>query len=249
VAANAAGRVAAFVNLPSWVALATPTYALGHEGVLFWPAYAPPEMLAAVTTGQEASVQLVRYEGIRPPMSYAYGIAGPAAEWEALAAKGARFWVTNYQPEQIGLRPVGEVPYAETADAWLASFLAGDGPAPAVALLSAEASLAEAGVAISLTWQVRTPPPADVTMFVHLVDEHGQLAAQADGDPLGGIWPLAHWPAGMVALDRRWLNWEGPPPAAVYVGIYSRTTGARWPAVRPGGETWPDQAVRVEMGR
>ena len=240
--ANQRGQPAVFINLPSWITPGTLTYAVGHEGVQFWPDYAQPQALASVTTGQSADIILVRNEAIRPEMGYFYGVGGRAADWPALAARGAAVFVADYQPQEINLRSVGILNVTETAASPLAFFNQGS-----IFLEAAKAAPAGEGTAVLLTWRVVEPPPEGLTVFVHVVDGSGQLVAQADGDPIAGSFPLGQWPVGLTAEDQRYIPISGEG-LQLLVGLYNRNDGTRWTAETAEGESWPDDAVRLPVG-
>lgn len=79
-------------------------------------------------------------------------------------------------------------------------------------------------VDLALRWQTIGTTPDDWTIFVHLLDEAGQLVAQADGPPLNGDYPTSLWSRECYYPDNRQL--EIPADAApgqyeVHVGMYN----------------------------
>jgi len=105
----------------------------------------------------------------------------------------------------------------------------------AAALRGAQVSSAGETLRVALWWEALAPLAADYTVFVHLIDEDGQLAGTGDGPPLGGAFPTSVWNPGDWILDEH--NVPLPPdlPSGVYtvqVGWYDPTTGARLPAVQ-----------------
>jgi hypothetical protein len=236
--ANAAGQDAVVINFPSW--LAPPAvYAVGHEGVLFWPDYVPHRMMAEVHTGRPAALRFARVEAIRPEMPYFYGLTGPPPAWDELRQAPSRLFLADYAPERVSIRPIGRMGEATPETTPLAEFQV-DGKT-AVSLLDAAVrpDRDRGGVAVTLTWRVKHPLPG-VTVFLHLLDEDGRLAAQADGDPLGGAYPLSIWEAGEAATEIRYGEIDA---ARVLVGLYRRDTGERVTAVSPAGVPYPDNAV------
>ncbi|MFZ0547230.1 MAG: hypothetical protein WAM60_17415 [Candidatus Promineifilaceae bacterium] len=239
--ANQQDQTAVFINLPSWITPGTATYAVGHEGVQFWPDYAQPHTLASVTTGQPADIALFRNEAIRPEMPYFYGVSGQAADWPSLATNDAAVFVADYQPQAINLRPVGILGVEESAIAPVATFNQGQ-----IILEATKTAPSGDGTAVRLTWHVTEPPPESLTVFVHVIDASGQLLLQADGDPLAGSFPLGQWPAGLTAEDQRYIPISGEG-LQVLVGLYDRNSGERWTAETATGESWPDNAVRFSI--
>jgi hypothetical protein len=80
---------------------------------------------------------------------------------------------------------------------------------------------------LDLVWRVERGPAPEITVFVHVFDAGGALAAQADGDPIRNLLPLARWPGpDDVLRETRWAT----RPAGAYqvrVGLYDRSSGER----------------------
>jgi hypothetical protein len=89
---------------------------------------------------------------------------------------------------------------------------------------------------VQLFWQVHEAPPADYTVFVHVLDDQGQLAAQFDRPPGGGTSPTTSWEPGQILLD----TYPVPLPEDLPAGEYT---------VQVGMYTWPSlerQIVSVD---
>jgi len=85
--------------------------------------------------------------------------------------------------------------------------------------------------ALTFYWQAAAIPQADYTVFVHLLNAGGQLAAQADAPPAGGAYPTSLWDAGEVIVDVHSLPANLPPGQyTAQVGLYRPDTGQRLPA-------------------
>jgi len=81
------------------------------------------------------------------------------------------------------------------------------------------------------------------TVFVHLIDSAGRVAAQVDAWPQAGLWPTANWVRGQVVEDSYTLAL--PPAAApggyrVAIGMYDTLDGSRLPVVDVRGRAAPD---------
>jgi hypothetical protein len=92
-----------------------------------------------------------------------------------------------------------------------------------------------APVTLQLQWDVLATPAADYTLFVHVVDAAGALAAQQDQPPLGGFAPTHTWQPGQRIADTVALTL--PPDLApgrytVRVGLYA--DDARLPVSQDG---------------
>jgi hypothetical protein len=94
---------------------------------------------------------------------------------------------------------------------------------------------AEAGAKFRLVlfWRAEGVPPADYTVFVHLLDEQGRLVTQADGPPANNAYPTSLWEAGEIIVDERTL-FPGPGTYTLQVGLYHPPSGERLP---PGAVT------------
>jgi 4-amino-4-deoxy-L-arabinose transferase-like glycosyltransferase len=97
------------------------------------------------------------------------------------------------------------------------------------------------GVRVHLFWQALQTPPADFTVFVHLVDAAGNLVAQADAQPWQGQYPTSIWSPGEAVGD----TIEVPVAAGeyrVFVGLYQVETLERLGVV-VNGESQPDDRL------
>lgn len=244
---NDANRSAIFVNLPSWLVPEMATYALGHEGVQFWPDYAPTETLVAINSGQAASLFLTRYEAIRQEMPYYYGLSGTVPDWPALAEEGGDVFMAHYSPDEVTLRPVGALSPSVPTGSPVASFQETDSQGQ-ILLADVKAIRSEQVLEVTLTWQVEVPPLDQVTVFAHIVNGEGLLVGQSDGDPLGGSFPMSQWVPGMIGQDRRFVD-VPEEELTVLVGLYNRLTGHRLEASSIGGEALPDDAVAIPVER
>jgi hypothetical protein len=85
-------------------------------------------------------------------------------------------------------------------------------------------------IRLTLYWEVDGPTLRPYTVFIHLVDEAGQLVAQADNWPLRGQWPMTCWAEGEVVADAhsldipRGVQLDG---LSVMIGLYDSQTGVR----------------------
>jgi hypothetical protein len=83
--------------------------------------------------------------------------------------------------------------------------------------------------ALTLFWQATAIPSADYTVFVHLLDSEGNLAAQFDNPPAAGAYPTSLWDANEIIVDERWLSDLVPGRYTLQVGLYRPDTGERLP--------------------
>jgi hypothetical protein len=76
-------------------------------------------------------------------------------------------------------------------------------------------------LSLTLYWQALRPSVDNYTVFVHLLDSEGNLAAQHDGLPLDGIYPTSEWIVGDIFTQ--WVELETPPD--VQPGTYDLVVG------------------------
>jgi hypothetical protein len=121
-----------------------------------------------------------------------------------------------------------------------------------IALLGYDVHPAEvrAGEAFTLTlyWRAERQPKADYVAFVHLVDQAGNLVAQADGPPQFGMYPTSWWETGDELEDVREVVLPTDAGAGRYdlfVGLYQWETMERLPIYAADGTLVPDRAIRL----
>ncbi len=243
--ANDAAQEAIVINFPSWLAPKNQAYALGHEGVLFWPDYVPPEILMAVHTGELGDLNFVKVDGIRPDLeSYFYGLTGPNPNWDTLSVVPSQVFNTEYEADSVELALAGSLGDFRTEEHGILAVFSGENSESNIQLLDAQTTPSDGGIRVDTVWQAEKVSP-HTTLFVHLVDSAGNLIAQADGDPLGGSYPLDQWQDGAHVQDSRSLNLEDAGDLTVRLGLYDRLTGERLQAASESGEPYVDNAVPV----
>lgn len=104
----------------------------------------------------------------------------------------------------------------------------------AVQLVSARLEYHDQIVFVHLAWNVAQSLPDDVTVFVHLLDPHGRLVAQMDGDTVQNLIPLGQWQRypDRVVEETRLVAWPHDAPRGMYtavIGLYNRSTLERLP--------------------
>ncbi len=96
---------------------------------------------------------------------------------------------------------------------------------------------------LTLYWTPRGRPTKDYTVFVHLLDSHGQLQGQADSPPTSGKYPTSVWDAGEYIADLHSLSIPPNLPAGEYqvaIGLYDPLTGQRLPILDETGQVTGD---------
>ena len=80
------------------------------------------------------------------------------------------------------------------------------------------------GINLQLYWQVEKRPDIPYTVFVHLLDEQGNIAAQQDQMPQQGNLPTTCWQNGELVVDQHLLPLSVPTDQ-LRVGLYDAVTG------------------------
>ncbi|MBE2225469.1 MAG: hypothetical protein IAF02_28295, partial [Anaerolineae bacterium] len=81
----------------------------------------------------------------------------------------------------------------------------------------------------TLVWQAAAEPPISYRVFVHLIDEDGQIVAQSDGEPAAWTRPTTGWLPGEIILDTHTLSLANLPSGSyqLAIGLYDPYTGNR----------------------
>lgn len=93
-------------------------------------------------------------------------------------------------------------------------------------------------VRIVMAWQTPIPIGDPYSIFVHVADSAGTLAAQHDGAPGGGLFPLMLWQPGQIVADRLAIRLPPDIPPGEYeirAGIYHPASGLRLLAASDSG--------------
>ena len=88
---------------------------------------------------------------------------------------------------------------------------------------------------LRLFWETENDVSNDWITFVHMLDGHGELVAQFDGPPFGGLQPTSRWHRNSLYVDRREITLPDGLVQGDYhlrVGLYDFATGERLP-LRP----------------
>ncbi|MCB9421984.1 MAG: hypothetical protein H6667_19445 [Ardenticatenaceae bacterium] len=85
-------------------------------------------------------------------------------------------------------------------------------------------------VQITLFWETAVPLDTRYKVFLHLVDANGQLVAQRDSEPGGGLNPTTRWPPGETIIDNHGILIPADLPPGTYsllLGLYDLTDPAQ----------------------
>jgi hypothetical protein len=101
-----------------------------------------------------------------------------------------------------------------------------------------------------LHWQADAAPQEDFTVFVHVLNDSGEIAAQQDTMPGDGELRTSQWAVGPLIDDLHVVPLPLNLPAGEYqvaIGLYNWQTGERLPVQLPSGEEVPDRAIVLEQ--
>ena len=85
---------------------------------------------------------------------------------------------------------------------------------------------------LTLYWESEAPLAGEFDVFVHILDEKGEIVAQADRQPVYGLAPTSLWQPGDLVRDRYELALPAalqPGEYAIRAGFFDRESGARLP--------------------
>ncbi len=157
-----------------------------------------------------------------------------------------RFWVDThtilFDQEAVVYRP--QWPYlADAAPEHAVDRTLGG----AVNLLGYDLQPARDSLRLALYWQSLQSFDRAYDVFVHLVDQDGQIVAQVDAQPLSGLAPTARWQPGDIVRDPTLIELPAdlrPGRYTLNVGMYWREDGSRLPLDGGAGE---DAIMLVEL--
>ena len=89
-------------------------------------------------------------------------------------------------------------------------------------------------LALTLYWESLASTHQNLTTFVHLLDGNGQIIAQKDSPPAGGLYPTSVWDMGDIVKDEIVLAVPDSGSTGDYtlrVGMYNFLTGERLPLI------------------
>ncbi|MDX1416337.1 MAG: hypothetical protein R3293_19215 [Candidatus Promineifilaceae bacterium] len=105
-------------------------------------------------------------------------------------------------------------------------------------------------IEVDLFWRPIKNVDSYATVFVHLLDDQGNLIAQHDGQPVYGAYPLPVWQPGAIIQDTHLLTMPvdlQPVDYRLAVGLYNPQTLQRWPAVGADGSAVPGDAALLDI--
>jgi 4-amino-4-deoxy-L-arabinose transferase-like glycosyltransferase len=97
---------------------------------------------------------------------------------------------------------------------------------------------------VTLHWEAERRLPEDYTVFVHGINESGDILIQDDAPPRSGAYPTSWWMPGQVVRDPHVLTLSADANTArITVGMYDPATMTRLLAIDKKGNRYPNDAV------
>jgi hypothetical protein len=228
------------VNLPDRLAPPRSFHPFFPGGAILLPPQVGAGDIVGAHVGETRSDGAATVGSVLPPVDYSRTTYGPLVEGEALAGlltPGRRAEMAAYEGDTIRVREAGRILEDYTLPrVALATF------EDVLVLWEAESNVEGGLLRLTLVWEITAPLDGGPTVFVHIVDDTGAIAAQADGDPIGGLYPLSAWQGYALLEDVRHARLPGGGPYTVYVGVWRPATGEKLLAT--GGD-YPDHRVPV----
>ncbi len=184
----------------------------------------PPALFLDTPDLVERPVDWVQFGSWQQPLGWDveyYGTHVTAGELAGLVRQSER--VVAFQPPLQEMVVLAQ-PAAPVAPVTCPADFAGQ-----VCLVHAQATQSPAAITLALTWQVTAELSSDVTVFVHVLDAAGAPVAQADGDLIQNLLPLAELPTVASALTETRVIALPPGEYRLSVGLYHRADGQRLP--------------------
>lgn len=110
----------------------------------------------------------------------------------------------------------------------------------------ATATLNSRDLGVFLRWRIDGPAASSYKVFVHVVDDKGQMIAQDDSIPAVWTYPTNAWPAGEIITDFHWIRLaqlDANKPYTLMVGLYDEDTGTRLNRLDDAGKIIDDKIV------
>jgi hypothetical protein len=101
---------------------------------------------------------------------------------------------------------------------------------------------------VSLFWRAEAPTNAAPKVFVHVLNEAGEIVAQHDAQPVMNSYAADLWEPGQIVADMHPLIWpEDAGDYRIAVGLYDPATLERWPVHDEAGNRQPDDRLLIPL--
>lgn len=121
-----------------------------------------------------------------------------------------------------------------------------------ITLLGYEGQLSERDLRLTLYWRAERTLDQDWSIFIHMLDDTGNLVAQCDSQPQDGRYPTSVWEPGEVVADVHQIALPASAADGVYqlvVGLYLVADGQRLRVTDPAGAEGADNVPLLRLLR
>lgn len=118
---------------------------------------------------------------------------------------------------------------------------------PALRLVSHRLEVDARQLDLTHYWLAEADIDENYQIFIHVVDQAGNIVQQRDTAPVDGRYPTRHWRVDTLIEDRHRLTFDEPLPPGTYrvvLGLYRLPGGVRLPVDAPGQR---DQADNLTL--
>ncbi|MEM7117844.1 MAG: hypothetical protein AAF614_35765, partial [Chloroflexota bacterium] len=112
-----------------------------------------------------------------------------------------------------------------------------------------ETAAPNTNISLTFFWEAQRAPDFNYTIFIHLLNEAGELVAGRDTQPLDGRFPTRLWQPDEIIPDEHLLALPPDLPAGtyqLYVGLYRLKTGERLPVFDTADVEQPNGALLLQ---
>jgi hypothetical protein len=202
----------------------------------------PVANIISTQTGKTANFHTVRRNDIRPQMPYLYGVMGDGGNWPELLTQTQNPQVFNSEFNEDGIIIQETGIAAPLMEDTLPLAIFGDG----ITLQAGWLTAVNDQLRLDTIWKIDQPPPYEITLFAHALDESGQLITQADGYAWARTHPMGEWLPHTYVQDTRYLN-TTDDTIQVQIGLYHAITGERLSAETATGQPIPNNSVSIDQ--
>lgn len=103
----------------------------------------------------------------------------------------------------------------------------------------------EGSLEVTLWWKAKDITDEDYTVFIHILNDQGELLAQSDRMPNQGLSPTHIWNSDDIVSDKHYISVEQGSGTLLLVGVYDPNTGIRLQASQ-GDKTLQDNVYKTE---
>lgn len=217
------GQRLLLVNGPAYIAPREGTFPLGAEGSTYLPDFINLGDWLALNGYRSVDADIRRADDIIPQTELRFAVTHPALDRATVSDYNVVAHVLNVDDELVTMRTGIQV-VALPRDP-IATYTA-----EGIEVLDMQLHEDGGHYYLRLDWRTNTQSSAPMQIFVHMTCG-GAMVAQADGPPVGRMYPFELWGVDVTWRDFRVLVPERSVTTeciGVLVGLYNPTTGERY---------------------